>query len=89
MVMSKEHMSISDDGDESIPVEIGHGGVFTLISLGEFLRYITMFEELLEEMDRRDGGYPRMGLTSGAVGGLLLTSTDIEGLLDSLEVFEN
>lgn len=87
--MSKEHMSTSDDMDESIPVEIGHGGVFTLISIGEFDRYLTMFEELLEEMDRRDGGYPRMGLTSGAVGGLPFTSKDFEGLLDSLEVFEN
>ena len=82
-------MSTSDDMDESIPVEIGHGGVFTLISIGEFDRYLTMFEELLEEMDRRDGGYPRMGLASGAVGGLPFTSKDFEGLLDSLEVFEN
>ncbi len=82
-------MSTSDDMDESIPIEIGHGRDSSFISLGEFERYLKRFEELLEEMDRRDGGYPRMGLTSGAVGGLLLTSIDIEGLLDSLEVFEN
>ena len=82
-------MSTSDDLDESIPVEIGHGGDFSLISLGEFERYLTRFEELLEEMDRRDGGYPRIGAISGAFGGRSLTSSDIEGLLISLEVFEN
>ena len=87
--MSKERMSTSDDMDESILIEIGHGGVFTLISIGEFDRYLTMFEGLLEEMDRRDGGNSRMGLASGAVGGRPLTSNDVEGLLDSLEVFEN
>ena len=82
-------MSTSYDLDEIIPIEIGHGGEFTLISLGEFERYLTRFEELLEEMDRRDGGYPRIGAISGAFGGRTLASTDIEGLLISLEVFEN
>ena len=81
-------MSTSDDMDERIPIEIGHGGNFTLISLGEFERYLSMFEELLEEMDRRDGSYPRLGLTLGAIGGRPLTSNDVEGLLDSLEIFE-
>ncbi|NQT09417.1 hypothetical protein HQ586_10095 [Candidatus Bathyarchaeota archaeon] len=75
--------------DESIPIEIGHGRDSSLISLGEFERYLTRFEELLEEMDRRDGGNPRIGATLGIFGGRSLTSTDIEGLLISLEVFEN
>ncbi|NQT09270.1 hypothetical protein HQ586_09350 [Candidatus Bathyarchaeota archaeon] len=75
--------------DESIPIEIGHGGDSSSISLGEFERYLTRFEELLEGMDRCDGGYPRIGAISGAFGGRTLASTDIEGLLISLEVFEN
>lgn len=82
-------MSTSDDMDESIPIEIGHGRDSSLISLGEFERYLTRFEELLEEMDRRDGGNPRIGATLGIFGGRSLTSTDIEGLLISLEAFEN
>jgi len=87
--MSKEHMSTSDDMDQSIPIEIGHGGDPRFISLGEFERYLKRFEELLEEMDRRDGGDPRIGATLGIFGGRSLTSIDIEGLLISLEVFEN
>ena len=87
--MSKEHMSTSDDMDQSIPIEIGHGGDPSFIILGEFERYLTRFEELLEEMDRRDGGNPRIGATLGIFGGRSLTSTDIEGRLISLEVFEN
>ncbi len=82
-------MSTSDDMDESIPIEIGHGRDSSFISLGEFERYLTRFEELLEEMERRDGGNPRIGATLGIFGGRSLTSTDIEGLLISLEVFEN
>jgi len=82
-------MSTSYDLDEIIPIEIGHGGEFTLISLGEFERYLMIFEELLGEMDRSDGGYQRMGFPSGAVGGRLPVSTDMEGFPDILEVFEN
>ena len=82
-------MSTSYDLDEIIPIEIGHGGEFTLISLGEFERYLTIFEGLLGEMDRSDGGYPRMGLPKGAVGGRLSVGTDMEGLLDILEVLMN
>ena len=82
-------MSTSGDMDESIPIEIGHGGDPSFISLGEFERYLKRFEELLEEMDRRDGGNPRIGATLGIFGGRSLTSTDIEGLLLSLKVFEN
>ena len=82
-------MSTSGDMDESIPIEIGHGGDPSFISLGEFERYLTRFEELLEEMDRRDGGNPRIGATLGIFGGRSLTSTDIDGLLLSLEAFEN
>ena len=82
-------MSTSDDMDEIIPVEIGHGGDIKLVSLGEFERYLTRFVELLDEMDKRDGGNPQTGATSGTFGGRYLTSTDINGLLIRLEVSEN
>ena len=81
-------MSASYEMDEIMPVEVGHGGEYTLISLVEFDRYLTIFEELLEDMDRIEGLNLQTGFTSGAVGDRISVDTDRERLFDILEAFE-
>jgi hypothetical protein len=62
-------MSTSYEMDEIMPVEVGHGGDYILISLEEFDRYLTIFEELLEDMDRSEELNPQTALTSEVSGG--------------------
>jgi hypothetical protein len=66
------------------------GAIIALWGYGSWYYGMSaLFTPLLEEMDRRDGGNPRIGATLRIFGGRSLTSTDIEGLLLSLEAFEN
>jgi hypothetical protein len=81
-MISKERMSTTYDLDEVIPIEVSPDGDIILISLREFDRYLTMFEGLLEDMDRSEGSYRKTRFPSGAAGGRILVRTDAKGFLD-------
>ena len=81
-------MSTTYEMDEVMPVEVSQGGNYILISLGEFDRYLTRFEELLEDMEKSEGLNPQTVFTSGAVEDRFSVNTDREQLFNIREVFE-